>query len=327
LELLLLLLPLVLLGAVGLGGDDDDTTPPTPEPEGDGVIRVGIRDSEAINGSRGDDLIFGAGGNDTLSGGAGEDFLFGEFGNDVLVGNAGDDLLAGGPGADNLQGGPGDDVLLGGADRDQLYGGDGDDLLVGGTDQDRMFGGDGDDLIIGLELTAEQVEGAFGAEFLTEFMALLETRFGAGTVDRFGPRIEAAIFSNNVEEPLAPGESGQIPRFDFLSGGDGNDTLVGDFGDVMTGGGTNTADLFILSHNVDADGAALSEPMTITDFETVDRIEIDPGTATGQLSFSVEQDTGVLIRLGTEAVVVLEGVFDPAVVIPRVVLTTNASFF
>jgi hypothetical protein len=218
-------------------------------------------------------------------------------------------------------------VLFGGADRDQLYGGDGDDLLVGGTDQDRMSGGAGDDLIIGLELTQDQLDASFVSEFTTELKALIETRFGAGTVDRFGARIEAAFFSNNVEAPLAPGESGQVPRFDFLSGGDGNDTLVGDFGDVMTGGGTNTADLFILSHNVDADGAALSEPMTIRDFETVDRIEINPGTATGQLSFSVEQDTGVLIRLGTEAVVVLEGVFDTAIVIPRVFLNTDPAFF
>ncbi len=320
-ELLLLLLPLVLLGALGLGGDDDDTAPPTPEPEGDGVIRSGTRDSEAFTGSRGDDLILGAGGNDTLTGGAGEDFLFGEFGNDVLVGNADDDLLAGGPGADNLQGGPGDDVLLGGADRDQLYGGDGDDLLVGGTDQDRMFGGDGDDIIIGLELTAEEIDQSFVTEFSTEFQTLLETRFGAGTVDRFGPRIEAAIFSNNVEEPLAPGESGQIPRFDFLSGGDGNDTLVGDFGDVLTGGGTNTADLFIISHNSEP----ASEPVTITDFETVDRIEIDPGTTTGQIGFTV-QDGSILITVGTDAVVVVEGITDPAILSPRVFLNTNPSF-
>jgi Ca2+-binding RTX toxin-like protein len=309
---------------LGLDGSDDDASAsPAPAPEGDGIIRAGSSDVETFNGSPGDDLILGAGGADTLSGGAGEDFLFGEFGNDVLIGNADDDLLAGGPGADNLQGGPGDDVLLGGADRDQLFGGAGDDLLAGGTDQDRMFGGDGDDILVGLELTPETFAEAFSDVFATEFNQLIATRFGEGTADRFGARIEAAIVSNNVEDPLAPGESGQIPRFDVLSGGDGNDTLVGDYGDVLTGGGTDTADLFILSHNVDAEGTGLSEPMTIRDFETVDRIEIDPGTATGQLSFSVEQDTGVLIRLGTEAVAVLEGVFDTALVIPRVTLITS----
>lgn len=323
-EILLLLFPLAILGAVGLGGDDDgDKAEPPPDPAGDDRIQVGTAGSETIAGTPGNDLILAAGGADVVTGGVGEDLLFGEFGNDTLVGNAGDDLLAGGPGADNLQGGPGEDVLLGGADRDQLFGGAGDDLLAGGTDQDRMFGGDGDDVIVGLELTPDQIDGSFVAEFSAELDTLLQSRFGAGTADRFGARIEAAIFSNNVEDPLAPGESGQIPRFDFLSGGEGNDTLVGDYGDVLTGGGTDTADLFVLSHNVDADGTAQSEPMTIRDFETVDRIEIDPGTATGQLSFTIEQDTGVLIRLGTEAVVVLEGVFDTSLVIPRVTLTTS----
>lgn len=318
-------LPFALLGALGLGGGDDDAAA-SSQPEGSGVVRGGSSDDETLSGTAGDDLILAAGGPDIVNGGAGEDFLFGEGGNDTLAGNANDDLLAGGAGADNLQGGPGDDVLLGGAGRDQLFGGDGDDLLAGGTDQDRMFGGDGDDVIVGLELTTEDIDQSFVTEFSAELETALETRFGQGTADRFGPRIEAAIFSNNVEEPLAPGESGQIPRFDFLSGGDGNDTLVGDFGDVLTGGGTNTADLFILSHNVDLNGDALSEPMTIRDFETVDRIEIDPGTATGQIGFT-RQDEGILITLGTEAVVVVEGIFDPAILSPRVFLNTAPSQF
>lgn len=318
---MLLLLPLALLGALGLGGGDDDPAP-AAAPDGDGIVRGGTSDDETLTGTAGGDLIFGGFGPapDILNGLSGSDFLFGEGGNDTLVGNGGGDLLAGGAGDDNLQGGPGDDVLLGGANRDQLFGGLGDDLLIGGSDQDRLVGGDGDDIVIGLEVTPEEVASPEAANFAADFLDGLETRFGTATVDRFAPRIEAGLLSANIEQ-LGPDEIGPVPRADILSGGDGNDTIVGDHGDVMIGGGTNTADLFVIQHQVEM------EPVTIRDFETVDRIEIDPGTSTGQLSFSVEQDTGVLIRLGTEAVVVLEGVFDPTVVTPRVILAPATPIF
>lgn len=315
-EILLLLLPLALLGALGLGGDDDSSpSGSAPPAEDDGIVRAGSSDDETLSGSAGDDLIFGGFGPapDILNGLSGSDFLFGEGGGDTLAGNGDDDLLAGGAGNDNLQGGPGDDVLLGGADRDQLFGGTGDDLLIGGSDQDSLFGGDGDDIVIGIEFTPEDVANGDGVEIVTDIRSLMEMRHGAAVADRFANRIEAGLLSTNVEQ-LGPDEMGPVPRPDVLSGGDGNDTLLGDFGDVMIGGGTNTADLFVISHNSGFD------PVTIRDFDTADRIEIDPGTTVGGLSF-INLDDGILIRVGTEAVAMVEGVFDPAVLTPRVILS------
>lgn len=317
-ELLLLLLPFALLGVLGSGGGDDDTA---PAPEGDGIVRAGSSDDETLSGTAGDDLIFAGFGvaPDILNGGAGEDFLFGEGGNDTLAGNADSDLLAGGAGNDNLQGGPGDDVLLGGANRDQLFGGLGDDLLIGGSDQDSLFGGDGDDIVIGLEVTPEEVASPDAADFVADFLTGIEARFGAATADRFATRIEAGLLSAN-DEQLATGETGPVPRPDILSGGDGNDTIVGDYGDVMIGGGANTADLFVIAHNSGFD------PVTIRDFDAADRIEIDPGTTVGGLSF-INLDEGTEIRVGTDAVAVVEGIFDPAVLTPLVTLSPTQPVF
>ncbi|PWK60070.1 calcium-binding protein [Roseicyclus mahoneyensis] len=317
-ELLLLFLPLALLGALGLGGDDDDDPAQAATPQGNGIVRGGSSDDETLTGTAGDDMIFAAGGPDFVSGGAGADFLFGEAGNDTLVGNAGDDVLLGGAGNDNLQGGAGRDLLLGGAGRDLLFGGAGDDLLIGGSDQDTLFGGDGDDILIGIEITPEAIADGIFAEFGAELRSQIEIRHGSATADRFDTRIAAAISSANVEQ-LAPGEIGSVPRPDILSGGEGNDTLIGDHGDVMIGGGTNTADLFVVVNRGEM------APVTIRDFEAADRIEIDPGNAIGTLSFT-NLDEGTLILVGTEAVAVIEGIYDPTILIPRVTLSTAEPF-
>ena len=318
--LLLLLLPLGLLAAFGLGGGEDDDDPSAPA-EGGGAVRGGTSDDETLTGTVGDDLIFGGFGQapDILNGLSGSDFLFGEGGNDTLAGNGDDDLLAGGAGNDNLQGGPGDDVLLGGANRDLLLGGTGDDLLIGGSDQDSLFGGAGDDLVIGLEVTPDEAATPEAEDFVTEFLSGIESRFGTDAADRFATRIGAGLLSANVEQ-LEPGETGSIPRPDILSGGEGNDTIVGDSGDVMIGGGTDTSDLFVVAHT------GLTEPVTIRDFDSFDRIEIDPGTTAGTLSF-IDLDEGTLIRVGTEDVAVVEGIFDPAVLTPRVTLATADPIF
>lgn len=67
----------------------------------------------------------------TLSGGAGNDLLYGARGNDFLFGNFGNDLLVGGTGEDFLNGGAGNDVLVGEDGADSLFGAGGSDLLVG----------------------------------------------------------------------------------------------------------------------------------------------------------------------------------------------------
>lgn len=78
----------------------------------------------------GDDLIVGAGGNDTLLGGAGDDDLSGAGGNDNLDGGDGNDTLDGEAGADSLVGGAGNDTLISDASDSLIDGGEGLDVLL-----------------------------------------------------------------------------------------------------------------------------------------------------------------------------------------------------
>ncbi|MDO8742744.1 MAG: putative Ig domain-containing protein [bacterium] len=71
-----------------------------------------------------------------LDGTAGNDTIFGTNTTDRMRGLAGNDLLIGGDGDDVLDGGSGDDLLQGGAGGDILDGGSGNDLLQGGTGND-----------------------------------------------------------------------------------------------------------------------------------------------------------------------------------------------
>ncbi|MEX2172733.1 MAG: Calx-beta domain-containing protein, partial [Pirellulaceae bacterium] len=130
----------------GLGGND--------------VIIVNARLSidALLFGGSGNDLLFGARGDDGLDGGSGRDKLFGLWGDDRLLGGSGNDFLYGGndddrllgqDGNDFLFGQHGDDVLLGGAGNDRLFGGAHRDLLIGGSGGDKLFGEGHEDVLIG----------------------------------------------------------------------------------------------------------------------------------------------------------------------------------
>ena len=80
---------------------------------------TGNGQNNTINGSLGDDFIYGKGGqdqlygldgNDYIDGGIGADFLFGGDGDDILFGGKGNDTIDGGLGADQFKGGKGIDT-------------------------------------------------------------------------------------------------------------------------------------------------------------------------------------------------------------------------
>lgn len=122
-----------------------------------------------MNGTDGDDTLYGLAGDDVILAGAGDDViddisgnnqLFGEDGNDnitgtgLLDGGAGDDVLEG-KDADTLRGGEGNDTLIAHSDtwrqnQNTLEGGKGNDTLYGGFGDDTyVFNlGDGTDTII-----------------------------------------------------------------------------------------------------------------------------------------------------------------------------------
>lgn len=87
-----------------------------------------------IDGTPGDDTLFGTEDNDRIRGLAGNDFLLGFGGTDTLEGGDGDDQLAGGGGSDLLQGGNGNDVLAG----DSGFEISGIDTLTGGAGADQF---------------------------------------------------------------------------------------------------------------------------------------------------------------------------------------------
>ena len=116
-----------------------------------------------INGTPGNNWLFGTQKADRIRGLAGNDRLFGLWGDDVLYGNVGNDWLYGGHGNDKLFGGQGND---------RLEAGEGDDLLSGGEGHDHLEGGRGNDIyLFGLGDGWDSIEEDGGEDVL---------RFGEG---------------------------------------------------------------------------------------------------------------------------------------------------
>ena len=101
-----------------------------------------------VDGTSGDDALYGGSGDETLSGKGGNDYLFGDDGNDLLKGDDGQDVLQGGNGDDVLRSGKGTDVLDGGAGDDLIFGGTGSSLIVGGIGNDTIRTRSGNDVIL-----------------------------------------------------------------------------------------------------------------------------------------------------------------------------------
>ena len=103
----------------------DDAAPDNAEDDaGDGSHDDGDHDDgKVLAGGKGDDSLYGGGGDDKIDGGKGDDALYG---------NAGDDKLEGGKGDDTLYGGAGDDILKGGKGSDTFVfkAGDGGDVVT-----------------------------------------------------------------------------------------------------------------------------------------------------------------------------------------------------
>lgn len=300
-ELLLLLLVPVALGALFSGGGDDNTdTPANPETDGNDVVR-GVAADDTLDGGAGNDLLLGYRGDDTLSGGAGDDLMDGGLDDDQLFGGAGEDVLVGAAGDDSLQGGGGDDLLMGGAGNDTLEGQDGDDLLLGSTGSDAMYGGAGDDVIDGISPTASRsLEDAFSDD-RAEFSTALRSQFGTDVTDA-----DIGRFLNDFAS-----EEGTHGA-DSLFGGAGNDLLTANDGDTVTGGAGN--DSFGINW------VTGNDPVAITDYDTsiqaggttpeLLRIFVDDPTITNPvLGLRAAADgSSVDVLVGTNVVANLQGV-------------------
>lgn len=165
-----------------------------------------------------------------------DDMLLGGGENDLLSGLGGDDELRGEGGDDRILAGDGSDLAIGGAGADALFGEDGDDTLWGIDGDDTLDGGPGDDIL----------RGDAGEDLLLPGAGADAALGGAGDDE-----ISGAFFSAD-DLPDLP---------DRLDGGEGEDRITGDDGDLVTGGGG--ADILRVL-GIDQPDAT---PVTITDFD------------------------------------------------------------
>ncbi|MEO8676426.1 MAG: hypothetical protein ABI569_12660, partial [Casimicrobiaceae bacterium] len=245
-------------------------------------IHAGSGD-DAVFGQLGDDTIWGDDGNDTMSGGEDDDVLFGGNGDDRLAGDdygqligittvtpagadfidggSGNDQIFGDGGADTLLGGSGDDVIRGNNDiavggvsptaavdgDDYISGGVGNDLLAGDGAEDTILGGDGADRLFGdsdqtplVYQGDDYLDGGAGNDYLRGYGGNDTLLAGAGADQ---------ILGDAGDDYIDMGRDSRNPEdSNIASGGDGNDVIVGDFGqlndflgdagdDVLTGDG------------------------------------------------------------------------------------------
>jgi len=220
---------------------------------GNDSITGSASDNILTDGSAGNDVLDGQGGNDTLIATGGADTLLGGDGNDVMLGGTGNDSFTGGAGVDqvsyadhtadvtvsidalandgqageadsialdveNLLGGPGNDALIGSAFANDLNGGSaGNDTLVGGSGSDTYAGGSGGDTVSYAEHTSDV----------------------SATID-------------GTANDGAAGELENIPNdVENLTGGSGNDTLLGTTSANVFVGGGGTDTVSYADHSAD----------------------------------------------------------------------------
>jgi len=219
---------------------------------------TGTNAAETISGF---DDVFAGGGNDSVTGTAGNDFLRGQGGNDTLDGGTGNDTLDGGNGNDSVSGGAGNDRIRWAGGRDTLDGGNGTDTL---------------DLSISTLAVRLLPLGNQSLELTTStsganqsFVSGFEKIIGGGFADII-----------NLESYGA----GAVD----VSGGAGNDTLIGSAGARLTGGAD--ADTFALFGSVGG-------ICTVTDFTTGTDVWDSAGFATDVVGTvtAIGGETGLLL--------------------------------
>ena len=130
----------------------------------------GTDGDDRLYGTAEDDLIQAGDGNDTVQGNDGDDVIRGGAGDDKLVGLNDNDTIYGGDDNDQLSGNEGDDVLYGEDGDDKMAGGNGADILVGGAGKDDMTGGAGNDTFVFLAVSDSGV-GIPNADLIRDFAA------------------------------------------------------------------------------------------------------------------------------------------------------------
>ena len=271
----------------------------------------GDAQANTLNGTTGDDLIFGLGGDDTINARAGVDAVDGGDGNDTITGGAGADTLAGGSGDDTF--------IAGGAELtgDSISGGTGNDTLSlsGNT---TLTGAFSFDTLETLDMNQRNL-----TVNTTQAVDLssLSVR-NAGTIQ--GSALNNAITGtagNDTIDGLAGNDvlngAGGVDAInggagtDSINGGDGNDsisggadadTLDGGIGDdtFIAGGGELTGDT--ISGGAGNDTLALRSNTTLAGaltFDTLETLDMGGFTLTVNSAQAVDLSSLTVLNVGT----------------------------
>jgi Ca2+-binding RTX toxin-like protein len=201
----------------------------TAEPTGASEIEVVVNDANfVVDTSTGNDhVIVTSAGADVNADGDNDVTWPGVGGTPKFRGGAGDDILDASayPSAIYLYGGDGDDEIMGGAWKDKLWGDAGADVIAGNGGNDLIYGGAGDDTLLGGDGddTFNEDAVANGADFVDG---------GAGTTDlvSYAARTVGVVVTlgDGIGNDGEPGENDDPVGVEFVTGGSGNDVLVGD---------------------------------------------------------------------------------------------------
>ncbi|WP_434617049.1 calcium-binding protein [Tabrizicola sp. M-4] len=309
--MLLLLVSLIPVALIGLLSGDDDPAPAVDRGDDDGDVRLGGEGDNTINGDGGDDLIVGFKGDDLLQGNAGVDLLVGDIGADTLNGGAGNDVLLGGSEDDLMRGDDGGDLLVGGSGDDSMAGGAGEDLLIGMDGANTLDGGAGNDVLIGLTPDRANPQEILDGVDSREFVQAVESRYGA-----IPTGLETRILQNLFSV-------GGEPSADRLIGGDGDDELIGDRSDVMTGGaGADSFVALVPPQPADPADPTAGQVVRVEDFDpAVDQLELLTESQ-GDVTLTVqERDGGVMVAADGANVIFLPGLRAAQVSVADIVLS------
>ncbi|WP_121061698.1 calcium-binding protein [Chachezhania antarctica] len=186
---------------------------------GGGALESG-RGSDKVIGSKGADHIRTSGGKDIVLGGKGADNIDGNGGRDKILGQGGNDIyLTGGRGNDIVLGGGGDDEINDTKGKNnKLFGNSGDDYIIGrGT----LKGGRGDDRLQG----AGENNKFFGGGGDDDISGMGRLNGGAGNDKMSG----SGFFRGGEGNDVMISQGGDVDTFDFRLKGDdsfGNDRIA-----------------------------------------------------------------------------------------------------
>lgn len=285
-------------------------------------LLYGGKFDDVLTGDAKDNYLWGTEGNDKLYGGAGDDHLSGGAGVNIIDGGDGFDTVdyafsdAGvtinlqpavppvfsGPESHDVitsieaaMGSAFDDLIIGNASENYLFGDAGDDVLQAVGGNDTMDGGDGDDYLFGSASGGDLLIGGAGDDVLSVSTGLTIVEGGDG-VDtlQISPAMADAFKGYKVdlritgEQEITLGVRVQMSGVENVTGGAGNDILIGDAKDNVLMGGSAGDDTL--------DGGEGSDTVKYLDDGKLGYVVIDLGKTVQTLTEGRGTDTLISIE-------------------------------